>query len=110
MSLAQESNRYLDEKAPWKTIKEDKPAAGTALYVAICAISYLKNAFHPFLPFSSQKLHEFLGFGGKVEDYGWQPRIPQAGQKLLEPKPLFVKLDTALAEEETARLGQGQPH
>ena len=106
MSLAQEVNRYLDEKAPWKTIKADKPAAGTALYVAICAISYLKNAFYPFLPFSSQNLHEFLGFGGKVEDYGWQPRVPSSGQKLREPKPLFVKLDTAAAEEETSRLGQ----
>ena len=108
MSLAQEANRYLDEKAPWKMIKEDKQAAGASLYVAIGVISYLKNIFYPFLPFSSQKVHEFLGFGGKVEEYGWQPRIPQAGQKLIEPKALFVKLDKAIAEEETARLGQGQ--
>lgn len=110
LSLAQEANRYLDEKAPWKTIKEDKQQAATALHVAICVISYLKNAFYPFLPFSSQKVHEFLGFDGKIENYGWQPQMPPAGQKLREPKPLFVKLDTKLAEEETSRLGQGQPH
>jgi len=110
LSLAQEANRYLDEKAPWKTIKTDEQQAATALFVAIGVITYLKNAFHPFLPFTSQMLHEFLGFDGKVEDYGWQPKPPLPGQRLREPKPLFTKLDTKLAEEETSRLGQSQPH
>jgi len=110
MSLAQETNRYLDEKAPWKAIKEDKPAAATSLYVAIGVIAYLKNIFYPFLPFSSQKVHEYLGFDGKVEDSGWQPQVPTAGQKLLEPKALFVKLDKSIVAEETSRLGQAQTH
>ncbi|GAH86687.1 unnamed protein product, partial [marine sediment metagenome] len=64
MSLAQETNRYLEEKSPWKAIKEDKQAAATALYVAISVISCLRTALYPFLPFSSQKLHEYLGFEG----------------------------------------------
>ena len=72
---------------------------------ARCVISYLKTALYPFLPFSSQRLHEYLGFGGGVEESGWQPHSPTPGQKLLPPKPLFTKLDEALAEEETARLG-----
>jgi len=106
MSLAQEVNRYLDEKAPWKVIKGNRKAAATSLYTAICVISYLKTMLYPFLPFSSQRLHEYLGFEGKVEDYGWQPQTPLPGQKLLEPKPLFSKLDEKLIEEETARLGK----
>jgi len=106
MALAQEANRYLDEKSPWKMIKEDRGAAANSLYVAVCAISYLKTMLYPFLPFSSQKLHEYLGFKGDVKDGGWQPQTPLPGQKLLEPKPLFVKLDDKLVEEETARLGQ----
>ncbi len=105
MSLAQETNRYLDEKSPWKVIKEDRQAAATALYVAITVLSALSVALYPFMPFSSQKLHEYLGFEGKVEDYGWQPQTPLPGQKLREPKPLFTKLDEGLAEEETSRLG-----
>ena len=36
MTLAQETNRYLDEKSPWKAIKTDKAGAGTSLYVAMC--------------------------------------------------------------------------
>jgi hypothetical protein len=51
-------------------------------------------------------VHEYLGFGGGVEDYGWKPSFPASGQKLLSPKPLFSKLDDDLIEEEVSRLGQ----
>ncbi|GAI25922.1 unnamed protein product [marine sediment metagenome] len=61
---------------------------------------------YPFLPFSSQKVHEFLGFEGNIEDYGWQLHSPLPGQRLREPQPLFSKLDEKVAEEETKRLGQ----
>ncbi|GAG46131.1 unnamed protein product, partial [marine sediment metagenome] len=57
------------------------------------------------LPFSSQKLHEFLGFKGNIEDGGWQLHLPSPGQRLLPPEPLFSKLDEGLVEEETKRLG-----
>ncbi len=105
MSLAQQANRYLDDKAPWKKIKEDKQVAGTTLYIAINVISRLKTIMSPFLPFSSQKVHEYLGFNGKVEDARWQPQIVAAGQKLKEPKPLFSKLDDSIIEEEMRKLG-----
>jgi len=105
MSLAQDTNRYLEEKSPWKVIKEDRQAAATALYVAISVISCLRTALYPFLPFSSQKLHRYLGFEGSVEDDGWQPHFPSSGQKLLPPEPLFSKLDEGLIEEEVSRLG-----
>ncbi len=105
MSLAQEANRYLDEKSPWKTIKQDRQASATALYVAISVLSCLRTVLYPFLPFSSQRLHEFLGFKGSVEDDGWQLRFPSSGQRLLPPEPLFSKLDEELADEETSRLG-----
>jgi len=105
MSLAQQANRYLDDKAPWKKIKEDKAAAATSLYVAINTISRLKTMLSPFLPFSSQKVHEYLGFDGKAEEGEWKPQAVAAGQKLREPKPLFVKLDESVIEEETKRLG-----
>ncbi len=106
MHLAQDTNRYLDEKSPWKVIKEDRQAAADSLYIALCMISHLKTMLSPFLPFSSQKLHKLLGFKGNVEDDGWQPHIPLPGQKLLSPEPLFTKLDEWLVEEETSRLGQ----
>jgi len=105
MSLAQETNRYLDKKSPWKIIKQDREASATTLYIAISVLSCLKTVLYPFLPFSSQKLHEFLGFKGNVGDDGWQLHFPSPGQKLLPPEPLFSKLDEKLVEEETSRLG-----
>ena len=106
MSLAQEANRYLDEKSPWKTIKADRQASASALYTAIAVLSCLRTALYPFLPFSSQKLHQFLGFEGTIEGDGWQLRLPQPGQKLLSPEPLFSKLGEQVVAEETSRLGQ----
>ncbi|TET68160.1 MAG: methionine--tRNA ligase, partial [Dehalococcoidia bacterium] len=106
MSLAQKTNRYLDGKSPWKVIKEDRQDAAKSLYVALCVITQLKTMLYPFLPFSSQKLHELLGFTGKIEDYGWEWQFLPPGQRLLPPQPLFSKLDDSLVEEETKKLGQ----
>ena len=86
--------------------------------------------FTPFVPFSSQRLHELLGYDGwlagplefrDVEEEGgeqhtvltgdytnwvqrWEPSDLAAGQKLREPEPLFKKLDPGIVEEELSRL------
>jgi len=105
MGIAHQANRYLDEASPWKVIKENRQAAAKSLYVALTIIAQLKTMLYPFLPFSSQKVHEYLGFDGNVADYGWKPHPPQPGQRLREPKPLFTKLDDSIIEEETRRIG-----
>jgi len=106
MSLAHEANRYLEEKSPWKVVKKDRAAAATALYVVLGVLSCLRIVFYPFLPFSSQRLHEMLGFSGKVEDEAWRLRQPEPGQKLPQPQPLFKKLDEDVVIEEAGRQGQ----
>jgi methionyl-tRNA synthetase len=93
------------------------------------AIDSLKILFTPFLPFSSQALHEMLGyednlFGrqyiGTFEeetrshqalcydpsdlDVCWEPSRLAPGQALRDPKPLFKKLDEEVVEEELARM------
>ena len=106
MSLAHEANRYLDEKAPWKRIVDDRQDSATSLYVALCVISCLKTLLYPFLPFSSQKLHRLLGFEGQLEDTSWAIPTLAPGQKLAPPEPLFVKLDEKIVAEEAAKLGR----
>jgi len=105
MSLAQKANRYLDDKAPWKAIKESREDAGRSVYTVLCVLSVLSTALYPFLPFSSEKLHCSLGFSGSVLERGWKAVRPEAAQVLGEIQPLFVKLDDAIVEEEEARLG-----
>jgi methionyl-tRNA synthetase len=130
MAVAHEANRYLDEKEPWKVIKEDRQAAASTMSVMLGVINSLKILFYPFLPFSSQKLHQYLGCQGdlmghsRVETFeedgkthealvydppaakvSWAPRSLPPGQALREPEPLFRKLDESIVEEELARLG-----
>jgi len=104
MSLAREANRYLDEKAPWKRLQDDREGAATSLYVALSVITCLKTLFDPFLPFSSQKLHHLLGLEGRVEDGGWSIARLSPGRQLAPPEPLFTKLDEEIVAQENARL------
>ena len=107
--LAQEANRYLDTKAPWNSIKEDRDLAGNSLTVAMQAINCLKTILYPFMPFSSQKVHEFLGFDGPIEKSLWDfdslVEGIKAGADLRQPAPLYTKLDSELIEEEVQKLG-----
>ena len=109
MALAQEANRYLDAMAPWRSLKVDREATATTLWVTLSVINCLKLLMAPFLPFSSQELHQMLGFQGSLEEGGWswegtEGHLPP-GQVLEQPRPLFEKLDDSVVEEETARLG-----
>ncbi len=105
MALAQEANKYLDAKAPWKSIKQNSQAAAMAVYGAMAALSALKTMLYPYLPFSSQKLHHYLGFEGTIESGSWKFQLPETGQKLPPPQPLFTKLDDSIVDKEMSRLG-----
>jgi methionyl-tRNA synthetase len=94
MALAQFGNRYFDEKAPWKQVKEDKEATGRTVGTLINLINALKVLFAPFLPFSSAKLHELLGYADGLEAHGWRAEPVPAGQPLPKPTPLFTKIET----------------
>ncbi len=108
-SLAQEANRYLDSRAPWRSIRANPQDAATALWVALRVINCLKLLLYPFLPFSAQTLHQYLGLEGRVEEDRWDFQhlmdSVKAGNALLPPAPLYTKLDPEVAEEETQRLG-----
>jgi methionyl-tRNA synthetase len=131
VALATEANRYLDAQGPWFEIKQDKAEAAQTVYTALRVIDSLKTLFAPFLPFTSQKLHEYLGYDGslagtqKIVTYQettrahqaltydhagavgrWAPSGLKPGQALRPPQPLFKKLDEAIIEAERGRLGQ----
>ncbi|MFQ6016142.1 MAG: methionine--tRNA ligase, partial [Anaerolineae bacterium] len=131
MALAHQANRYLDERAPWFQIKEDRESTATTIYVALRVVDSLKILFSPFLPFSSQRLHQYLGYSDNllgeltVETFQeakkshealvyrsdltgdrWHPSELPAGQQLRQPQPLFKKLEEKIVEEEVARLGK----
>ncbi len=99
MGFAQETNRYLDDKAPWKAIRDDPQSAATSLYTALGAINALKVALYPYLPFTTERLHGYLGFESTVASGGWRAVLPRAGQELREPEALFKKLEPLTVDE-----------
>ena len=105
MSLAQEANRYIDEQAPWKTIKTEREASARSVYTVLSVLAALKTILYPFLPFSSERLHSFLGFDGSVKEGGWRMQALPPGQVLRQPEPLFVKLDEDIVAKESSLLG-----
>ncbi|MEX0682281.1 MAG: methionine--tRNA ligase [Dehalococcoidia bacterium] len=105
MSVAREANRYVEDNAPWKLIKEDRDRCATVLYTALAAISGIKTALHPYLPFTCQTLHGYLGNEGPVQAAGWKLQMPEPGRPLAEAQPLFKKLDPEIIEAEEALLG-----
>jgi len=95
------------------------------------AVSDAKTLLTPFLPRSSQAVHEMLGGTGSwsgmprletVDEAGgpsypvitgdyddtfrWHSRPVAAGTPLAVPAPLFTKLDTSVVDEEIARLAE----
>jgi methionyl-tRNA synthetase len=105
MALAGALNRYLDETAPWKSLKSDPRRAATSLWTALQVISGLRVLTAPYLPFSAQKLHAFLGDDGDVQALPWEFRELPAGRILPVPEPLFRKLDDEELSTLIVRLG-----
>ena len=95
MELAKLGNRYFDEKEPWKLVKNDKEACGTALHICLKLIKSLAIFNAPFLPFSSERLWNVIGESGNIHDNKWEEweHDLKVGNKLEKPIPLYKKLD-----------------
>ncbi len=129
-ALARDANKFLDDQAPWFEIKNDKEQAAKTVYTILRVIDNLKILLAPFTPFSSERLHHYLGYDGQlfgdlvIRDFQepnrghsglvykphkatgrWEPSQLTAGQALRKPAPLFIKLDAEIVEQEYARLG-----
>ena len=135
MRTVAEANKYFSEQAPWKLRESDPDRMRTVLHVALQLVDDAKTLLTPFLPRSSQQVHEMLrgqGPGGagtwsdmphveEVNEEGgspypvitghydgaarWASQPLRTGTPLAVPKPLFTKLDTSVVDEELARLG-----
>jgi methionyl-tRNA synthetase len=130
MRTVAEANKYLSDQAPWKLRESDPNRMATILSTALQAIGDCTTLLSPFLPHSSQQVHELLGREGmlapqpelrEVDDLDGGPSYPvltgdyacdvrwestplQAGTPIAPPTPLFAKLDVLIVEEELARM------
>jgi methionyl-tRNA synthetase len=91
MEAAGEVNAYLNATEPWKLLKTDMERAATVLWTAVQAISAIRVALAPYLPFSTREIAEILGLEADIES--WAPVEVAGGTVLGEVKPLYAKLD-----------------
>jgi methionyl-tRNA synthetase len=107
MHLARAANKYFNDREPWKTVKSDRAVCATTLNCSLQAIYALSVFIEPVLPFTAQKLRDFLRLPGDAPlrwDGPAEYRLP-SGHRLGEKALLFEKIDDKTVEAETAKLG-----
>ena len=106
MHLAQEANKYLNDKAPWKSFAQNPEDTAKTLVVTVNVVNCLRIILSPFLPFSSGKLHTMLGLNDSVETlkWTWSSSTISPGMKIGIAEPLFKKLDEDMIDFELERL------
>lgn len=93
-------NKYFDENTPWVTVKDDKEACGNSIYNCLNAIANLANILEPFLPFSSEKIKNWLGYNVDKFEY----TALGCGKQIGEFEILFERLDKEIVDEELQKL------
>ncbi len=88
MQYIRSVNKYMEESAPWRLVKEDKVAAGRVLYTAGEALRIGAVLLSPVMPNRTEILLETLNARGGDLKWG---RL-KSGSKLKDHKPLFPRV------------------
>lgn len=87
------ANKYIDDKAPWKTRKTDMEATVLSLAIAIKAISFFGVVLGPFLPFTADKINQMLGIEKSEISWDKALEIHKSIKDLGELQLLFKKIE-----------------
>ena len=104
MNLARIGNKYLADTEPWKLAKTDMPRVETILNLSLQITANLAIAFEPFLPFSVDKMRNFIN----VKNLSWEQLgsvdILPAGHQLGTAELLFEKIEDDAIEKQIQKL------
>ncbi len=94
IDLSRVGNKYINDKEPWRTIKEDPKKAATTMYVAVQIVKAIGVMLYPFIPESSLKLLRMLGYEIDEKELRWKDALKEVppGHVINKPTPLFRKL------------------
>ncbi|MBI5199581.1 MAG: methionine--tRNA ligase, partial [Nitrospirae bacterium] len=95
-------NRYIVEVEPWRIAKGDERRLKEVLYTIWEALRFISFHLYPFIPYTSQRLWEWLGIKGDLLDtfrkdlsaldWGWSPEYKVIAQK---GEQLFPRIEKA---------------
>jgi len=87
-ALIRQGNRYYDTQKPWITRKENISQCHDCIYNCVYLISNLSVLLAPFLPFSSEKISNWLGINSD-----WNIKSIQTERHLTDIDILFKRLE-----------------
>src|SRR6056297_2929508 len=104
-------NEFLQDAAPWSTIKEDRDRAAADIRLALNLIRFHAVISAPFIPDAAATLLEAL----RTDRTEWPDDVAMAlaalppGHGFVVPETLFAKIDDARREEWAARFAGARP-
>ncbi|OGU56458.1 MAG: hypothetical protein A2X64_03345 [Ignavibacteria bacterium GWF2_33_9] len=116
MNIVRAANKYFNDEAPWKTIKDDKEATAKTLYVCAELIASFSVLFAPALPHASRKLQDYLGLHIGIGDPLKHPKheniwdaaklpLLQCDDYFNVQEILFPNIEDSVVETQMAKLG-----
>lgn len=119
MNIARSSNKYFNDEAPWKSIKNSPNEAAKTLYVCSQLIYSLSILFAPAIPNSAAKLQTALGLSpfignatnAKKSDNLWDnAKLPnlKSGNNIQIQGVLFPFIEDKVIEKQISKLGKNE--
>lgn len=93
------ANKYFDSQKPWETRTTAPSQCDNTLFNCVQSIANLSVLLKPFIPFSSQKVQNWL----KLEDC-WKTQFVAAGYTLPQTGILFERIDKSRVDGEVDKL------
>lgn len=103
LRLVEHGNRYINDAAPWTTIKTDRLKAEYDLAVAGHIIKCLAILVFPFLPKTSGKICQDTGL--QLQKLNWAYPTPRL-LKVNNTKPLYKRIEPEDVEKQRSKLGK----
>jgi len=107
------ANKYLDEEAPWRTVKTDRGRAGTALYHTLEALRVVTIILSPWLPTATGRVWEQLGIDAGLDaqrlDDARRWGGLRAGTRIRPGAPIFPRIETRAASPSAGESAPAAP-
>ncbi|MDX9928491.1 MAG: methionine--tRNA ligase [Bacteroidales bacterium] len=104
MNLARLGNKYLADTEPWKLIKTDPERVKTIINVSLQITAGLSMLLEPFIPFSMDRLREWLKTEKATWDDAGRNDLLKPGHRIENPGLLFEKIEDEQIERQIAKL------
>ena len=105
MEFSAHFNQYFQHNEPWKK----GLGTNTCIYLSVSAVRSLAICLQSFLPKSSQKIWDQLGFKGNISEIDWAAMSElslKSGHKIGTVTPIFSKIEPSVIEQEQSKLGK----